>query len=72
MYEVECNTKRKWLWWPTGSVMAFGTPSFAGVQTRPEEVGIIQSERKNPQHTFGGGIKAVLSHVADLLHVKEP
>jgi hypothetical protein len=46
-------------------------PKFAGSNTA-EAVGFI-SAKKNLQHAFlGGGVKAVLSHVADLRHVKEP
>jgi hypothetical protein len=51
-------------------VLAFGT-HVRGVQTRPKPSDF--SGRKNPQHAFlKGVIKAVLSHVADLRHVKEP
>jgi hypothetical protein len=40
-------------------------PKFAG--SNPEFSG-----RKNPQRSFlGGEVKAVLSHIADLRHVKE-
>jgi hypothetical protein len=50
-------------------------PAF-GIQVRGFKSGrsrpIIQGEKKNPQHAFGEEVKAVLSHVADLRHVKEP
>jgi hypothetical protein len=38
-----------------------------------EAVGFFRAKKKNPQHVFlGGEVKAVLFHVADLMHVKEP
>jgi hypothetical protein len=44
-------------------------PKFAS-SNPAEAVGFFRV--KNPQHTFlGGEVKAILSHVADLRHVKE-
>jgi hypothetical protein len=52
-------------------MLAFGT-QIRGVQTRPKP-SVFSGRKKNPQHAFlGGEVKAVLSHVADLWHVKEP
>jgi hypothetical protein len=46
-------------------------PKFTG-SNPAEAVGFFRA-KKNPQHAFfGGEVKAVLSHVADLRHVKEP
>jgi hypothetical protein len=55
-----------------GSVLAFGTPSSRG--SNPAEAVEFFREKKKILSTpsFGGEIKAVLSHVADLWHVKEP
>jgi hypothetical protein len=51
-------------------MLAFGTQVHG---FKPGQSRQIFSGRKNPQHTFlRGEVKAVLSHVADLRHVKEP
>ena len=45
------------MWWSRGSVLAFGTPKFAGSHPA-EAVGILG--RKNPEHAFlRRGSKAV-------------
>jgi hypothetical protein len=52
-------------------VLAFGT-EFRGVETRPKPSDIFQGEKILGTPSFGGEVKAVLSHVVDLQHVKEP
>jgi hypothetical protein len=62
------NGKR--LRWSRGSVLAFGT-QVRGF--KPDRSRLIFEDEKNPQHAFlGGQVKAVLSHIADVRHVKEP
>jgi hypothetical protein len=48
-------------------------PKFAGLKTRPKPSD-FSGQKKYPQHTpsFGGEVKAVLSHVANLWLEKEP
>jgi hypothetical protein len=53
--------------------MAFGTQS-SRVQTRPKPSEFFWAKKKksSARLPFGEEVKAVLSHVADLRHVKEP
>jgi hypothetical protein len=47
-------------------------PEFSG-SNPTEAVGFFRAEKKIlSTPSFGGGIKAVLSHVADMRNVKEP
>jgi hypothetical protein len=53
-------------------VLVFGT-QIRGFKPVAEAVGFFfQGEKFLSTPTFGGEVKAVLSHVADLRHVKEP
>jgi hypothetical protein len=51
-------------------VLAFDTPS-SRVQTPVEAVGFFRAKKKIlSTPSFGGELKSVLSHVADLRHLK--
>jgi hypothetical protein len=70
-YTIHITTQIKQLRWSIGSVPAFGNQVRGFRPSRSRR--IFQGEKKSALRLpFGGELKAVLSHVADLRLVKEP